>query len=209
MNVVGLFILFLTGCFIGWLIEVFYRNVVGKEKINPGFLKGPYLPIYGFAILLLYSIVNLQINFIYKIILLIVLPTLMELITGIIFERYFRIKLWNYSGKFLNYRGIICPLFSFYWAVLAMVYLFTLHNFVDSHLLKILSSTNYIFFYGAIAGIFLLDEFYALNMAFKIRKTVKELKEKKISFKIFKRASGIFNDTKKIIHKAVKKRINE
>lgn len=204
MSVIGIFILFLIGSLIGWIIEVFYRNIISKEKINPGFLKGPYLPIYGFAVLLLYLIVNSRISLIYKIILLVILPTLMELSTGIIFEKYFKIKLWDYSGKFLNYKGIICPQFSFYWVVLSMIYLFVLQDFTDSYFLKILSSTNYIFFYGAIAGVFLLDEFYAFNMAFKIRRIVKKMKKKRINFNKFKKASSIFRNLKQKIEDIMK-----
>ena len=38
----------------GWIIEVAYRSAKNRHLVNPGFLKGPYLPIYGFGGLLRY-----------------------------------------------------------------------------------------------------------------------------------------------------------
>ncbi len=42
--------LFLTGSLAGWVIEVFFRRTVSQKRwMNPGFLNGPYLPLYGFS----------------------------------------------------------------------------------------------------------------------------------------------------------------
>ena len=41
--------LFFIGSVIGWILELFYRRMISSKKwINPGFLVGPYLPLYGF-----------------------------------------------------------------------------------------------------------------------------------------------------------------
>ena len=43
--------LFFVGSSIGWVIELFFRRFFSAKKwINPGFLVGPYLPIYGFGV---------------------------------------------------------------------------------------------------------------------------------------------------------------
>lgn len=207
MEVIKWFVLFLIGCFIGWIIELFYRNLINKKKINPGFLRGPYLPIYGFVTLLFYFIVDSRINSIHKIILLIIIPTSIELLTGLIFEKYFRIKLWDYSKNFLNFKGIICPLASFCWIILSMIYYFILHDLVSNFLLVTFSNANYIFLYGAIAGIFLLDIFYSFNVAFRVRKMAKELGEKRINFNKFKKAGDAFNNIKVKIQKIITEKI--
>jgi uncharacterized membrane protein len=121
----------------------------------------------------------------------ITLPTLLELVTGIIYEKYFRIKLWDCSERFLNYKGIICFRFSSYWVVISIIYLFILHNSIKNILPQILANANYIFIFGVIAGIFLLEEFYAFNIAFKIRKIAKKKKEKRIDFYKFKENNNI------------------
>ena len=62
---VFVFIFFLGSTF-GWVLELFFRRIVHKKWINPGFLTGPYLPIYGFGLCVLtYSYMlftNLSLN---------------------------------------------------------------------------------------------------------------------------------------------------
>ena len=203
MEVIGLFILFLVASFVGWIMEILYLNLIERKRKNPGFLKGPYLPIYGFAAILLYLIADLNISVIYKIILFIIFPTLIELITGMVFEKYFRMKIWDYSKKKFNFKGIICLESSFYWIALSMLYLFVLHDLFRNYLLTTLSINNYVFFFGIVAGIFLLDEFYALSVAFKIKQTTAKMKEKIINFNEFKNMGNIFNNIKGKIKKII------
>ena len=54
MNLVENFLfLFFLGSTVGWIIELFYRKIIHGRWNNPGFLHGPYLPIYGFGLCLL------------------------------------------------------------------------------------------------------------------------------------------------------------
>lgn len=63
-NFTKYFYIFLVYAIIGWLYEVLWmRFAVSPFKwINRGFLYGPYLPIYGFGMLLLYILLNKFIN---------------------------------------------------------------------------------------------------------------------------------------------------
>ena len=57
--------LFVFGSLIGWVIELFFRRFVSQKKwMNPGFLVGPYLPIYGFGTVGLYGLSNLDLSII-------------------------------------------------------------------------------------------------------------------------------------------------
>lgn len=49
-------IIYVFGGTIGWITEFFFRRAVHKKWINPGFLVGPNLPLYGTGITLLYAI---------------------------------------------------------------------------------------------------------------------------------------------------------
>ena len=54
--------LFVIGSVTGYILEVFYRRIFSRNKwMNPGFLLGPYLPIYGIGVLMLYGISNISI----------------------------------------------------------------------------------------------------------------------------------------------------
>ena len=57
-------LLFASGSMLGWTLEVFYRRFkpTNKERvwINPGFLNGPCLPLYGFGLTALYLMAMLE-----------------------------------------------------------------------------------------------------------------------------------------------------
>ena len=53
------------GAVFGWVLEVLYRRFFSnanpeRKWINPGFCTGPYLPIYGFGLCLMYLIASLE-----------------------------------------------------------------------------------------------------------------------------------------------------
>ena len=51
MRIVLSFIfIFYIGSTCGWILELFFRRIVHGKWVNPGFLIGPYLPIYGFGL---------------------------------------------------------------------------------------------------------------------------------------------------------------
>ena len=85
--------LFSVGATGGWLLELvfrrFFSNANPEHKwINPGFCTGPYLPIYGFGLCLLYLIASLEtvVPNIHKIIVFLIMAlsmTAIEYIAGI------------------------------------------------------------------------------------------------------------------------------
>ena len=96
--------LFVIGSPIGWVIKLFFRRFVSQKKwMNPGFLTGPYLPIYGFGVVVLYGVSNIPLGIdnqvwdvIVRILIIGVGMTLIELLAGLIFIKGFKIKLWDY-----------------------------------------------------------------------------------------------------------------
>ena len=124
--------LFCIGSLLGWCIEVLFRRFFSAKKwINPGFLVGPYLPLYGFSLCTLYLLAMLEefipISFpvLRKLVLFAVMAlcvTAIEYVTGLIFIKRLKIKLWDYSDCWGNVDGVICPLFTFFWALLSAAY---------------------------------------------------------------------------------------
>lgn len=131
-------ILFFIGAINGYIIELFYRRFFSLKKwINPGLLKGPYLPLYGFGIIGLYLLSNIDLpidnKYLKMLILLLmmgILMTIIEYITGLIFIKIFHIKLWDYSNQLFNIQSIICPVFSFFWIVIACIYYFLVNPYI-------------------------------------------------------------------------------
>lgn len=174
------FIIFLFTGILGWFIEVLYRSYKKSfTLVNPGFLKGPYLPIYGFAgiILFLLSKILLDKNIFLNILIYFFILTLIEFITGIIFEKYFKIRLWDYRNKKFNYKGIICLEFSIYWTLLAII--FTKYSYPMFLKVENLNfSEIFLLSLGFIYGIVFIDIFESFKLAYKIRSFIFSLKTK-------------------------------
>lgn len=182
-----LIFLFWMGCTIGWVMELFYRRFTKTNKLrkwmNPGFLIGPYLPIYGFGLCTMYLLAGIERFFstdsyiLGKILLFLGMAlamTLIEYIAGIIFIHGMKVKLWDYSGEKFNYKGIICLKFSIIWAVLGAIYYFLVHPYILNALLWFSKNLSFSFVLGMFFGIFMIDIVYSLRLLTKIRAFAKE-----------------------------------
>lgn len=59
--------IFIIGSFSGWILEILYRRFFSMKKwINPGFLKGPCIPLYGFGLCALHLISELCFTYLTK-----------------------------------------------------------------------------------------------------------------------------------------------
>jgi len=179
--------LFSSGCVLGWLLELFYRRFkrTNRERIwvNPGFLTGPYLPLYGFGLTMLYLLAGLEKYipvegmYLRQGILFVVMSaamTVIELIAGEIFIVRMNIKLWDYSQLKFNYKGIICLRFSFYWTILGAFYYFLIHPHILAALEWFSHNLLFSFFIGAFFGVFTIDLCATFQAVEKIKKFARE-----------------------------------
>lgn len=183
--------LFIVGAFLGWLIELFYRRYVPNRKtkkwVNPGFLSGPWLPLYGFGLSGLYFIrYGLDIVLtdrldpvwatVITLVAMSVAMTVIEYIAGIIFIKGMGIKLWDYSNEWGNIQGIICPLYSLFWTLVAVFYFFVVHPRIHYLIDFVLTYREFLFCVGFFYGIFAVDLWNSLDISVKMRKFAKENK---------------------------------
>lgn len=109
-------VLFYIYSFFGWIFESTYVSIKKKKPVNRGFLKGPFLPIYGGgAVMMLFVSEPFKEYLFLTFCAGVVGATLLELVTGILMERIFKIRYWDYSSKRWNYRGYICVSSSILW----------------------------------------------------------------------------------------------
>lgn len=174
--------LFFVGSCLGWCLEVVFRRVfTAKKWINPGFLTGPYLPLYGFGLVGLYLICLIPVNTGFKwadalIIILImgVVMTLIEYVAGLIFIKGMNIKLWDYSNRWGNIQGVICPLFSLFWTVIGALYYFVIDPFVIEWVEWFVSNMAFAFVVGFFFGVFAIDFAHSVNLSVRIRAFAKK-----------------------------------
>lgn len=179
---VQLVLVFFSGALAGWVMELFFRRFAHKKWINPGFLVGPWLPLYGLGLLGLYGMSAIDLSFIPSvfwqkaclILLITVTMTLLEYVTGLIFIKGLNVKLWDYSDRKGNIQGIICPLFSLIWGGIGALYNLFLHNAVCTFTGHLAAHTEYSFLLGILGGIFIVDNVYSFKVVAKIRQWAKE-----------------------------------
>lgn len=100
---------FYTYSFLGWIFESVYVSIQKRRWVNRGFLKGPFLPIYGGgAVMMLFVSYPFKDNLILTFFAGAFGATLLELVTGMLLEAIFKVRYWDYSNQKFNYKGHIC-----------------------------------------------------------------------------------------------------
>ena len=180
--------LFFIGSLSGWLLEVLFRRFLSKanpEKkwINPGFCTGPYLPLYGCGLCIMYLIASLEkLNFINdpfweKIFLfaaMAICMTAIEYVAGVLSLKIIKVRLWDYSKEKGNIRGIICPKFSLIWSLLGALYYFLIHPHILGALNWLSNNLAFSFVIGLFFGVFVMDAASSVQLAAKLKKYAEE-----------------------------------
>ena len=132
-----LFLIFMTGCLIGWVYEeIFYWITEGILR-NRGLLYGPWLPIYGVGALGIYAMKPLKKNPVLLFFMCVAVTGVVEYIIGLIGIRFFGIRLWDYRGLFMNIGGIICLRSLLSFAVMGMIFHYLLEPTAEKFIKKI------------------------------------------------------------------------
>jgi uncharacterized membrane protein len=108
-----------------------YAALILESPNDRGFLISPFCPIYGFSVIAIYLLFHtpkdMTINgseilqkspvlrYLSYCICAGLFATLLELITGFFFHRFFHVRLWNYQGYFGNINGYIAFFPSLAW----------------------------------------------------------------------------------------------
>jgi uncharacterized membrane protein/HD superfamily phosphodiesterase len=157
----NILVFFAIYSFFGWMVEVIYRSFSQRRFVNAGFLYGPFVPIYGFGVgfVILIDHWLAPWPFPVKVILFGLILTMVEYLTGYVLEKIFQLKLWDYSNNQFNLHGRVCLLFSFFWTVLAVIFVTLIHPAVSRYVQMIPASFLHTFSlaflaYGITDGVF-------------------------------------------------------
>lgn len=180
--------LFFVGSVGGWVLELLFRRFFSsanpeRKWINPGFCTGPYLPLYGFGLCLLYLIARLEEyallgnaawNKALLFLLMAVGMTLIEYLAGILSLKLFHLRLWDYSDEWGNVQGIICPKFSLAWAALGGAYYFLVDPYILDALAWLSRNMAFSFVIGLFFGVFLIDVANSAQLIAKLKQYAQE-----------------------------------
>jgi len=105
----------------GWVQESALESLYHKRPINRGFLKGPYIPIYGVgALLLLFICRPFRENGFQVFFVALIACTALEYFTGWLMETFFGKQFWDYSMFKITYKNRISLVSSLFWGVMGL-----------------------------------------------------------------------------------------
>ena len=124
--------------FAGWVLESICKTIEQRKIVNSGFLYGPICPIYGFgAIIMILCLSSLKNNPILLFVAAFFVLSIWEYIVGVLLEKIFKTKYWDYSHLKFNIKGRVCLKNSIYWGLLGVVFIYFIHNFVKNYVMMI------------------------------------------------------------------------
>lgn len=127
--------LFFIYSFLGWGMEVVHAVYGNRKLVNRGFLNGIVCPVYGFSMIFLSVFMDsLKNGWFYLFLGCMIVGSVIELVTGLLLEKVFHIRLWDYSDMRFQVGGYVCLKYSILWGVFGTL----LIKLVNPFLLSIL-----------------------------------------------------------------------
>lgn len=125
-------------CFFGWCFESTYVSLKSRKLVNRGFMRGPFLPLYGSgAIMMLVVSMPFQDNLVLTYIAGVIGATALEYVTGVCMEGLFKVRYWDYSNQPFNFQGHICLGSSLAWGGLTILMTHVIHKPVEGVIFSI------------------------------------------------------------------------
>ena len=108
---------------VGYIWETVFCSLKEGKLLNRGFMKGPFLPIYGFGVCIMMIAAgpfNGK-NVLFECISGMVCATVLEYVTGELMQHLFKVRYWDYSKEKFNLNGHICLGASLGWFVATFI----------------------------------------------------------------------------------------
>lgn len=101
--------IFLIGSIVGFIYEEFFYFIFENTLEKRGFLYGPYLPVYGFGVVLMVVFLKrFKKNPLVVFLLAMIVTGVLEYFTGYILWELYHKMWWTYEGLFLNIGNYVC-----------------------------------------------------------------------------------------------------
>ena len=156
-------------CFFGWCFESTYVSICQKKLVNRGFIRGPFLPLYGSgAIMMLLVSSPMKGNLVGIYIAGCIGATVLEYVTGVVMEALFKVRYWDYSHKKLNFQGQICLESTLCWGLLTILMTQFIHKPVE-HIAMLIPHKVLLLVVAVISLYFIADFVTSFQAAMDLR----------------------------------------
>ena len=170
------FLYFIIYSMLGWVAEVLFHLYTEKKLINRGFLNGPWCPIYGTGAISMIIILNrLPQNPILLFFAGAILASLIELITGMILEKVFGNRWWDYSDDRFNIKGYISLKFSILWGIATIILIDFIQPTIEMFLSNI-SLPTLVIIHNITLIVFVVDVTLTISSLIELKNILAELK---------------------------------
>lgn len=137
-NMIQWLFFFYFYCLFGWCFESTYVSLKSGHLVNRGFMRGPFLPLYGSgAIMMLLVSMPVRDNLVLTYIAGCIGATVLEYVTGVTMEALFKVRYWDYSNQKFNYKGQICLSSTIAWGFLTILMTEVVHKPIEQFVLSI------------------------------------------------------------------------
>lgn len=202
-TILYLIVYFILYSFAGWILESVTKSIAQKKFVNSGFLNGPFCPIYGFgALIMLLGLNSLKGKPFLLFVAAFLLLSIWEYSVGVVLEKIFKTKYWDYSHLKFNISGRVCLKNSIYWGILGVLFICYIHPFIANYIEKI--PVNVILSLNLIIGIAMLIDFIAsIVTTTNFETTMKKLND--LTENIMDKVKELKELNKKAISKTIEK----
>ena len=135
--IIKLATLFYLSSFLGYFYELLLCYLYTGKVFSHGFLRGPWLPIYGIGSLLLTLLNKFKDNFVKVFLIAFILTGTFEGISAFLLLKIFKMRLWDYTGYFLNIDGFVCFLSAFCFGLGGLFIVYILYPLINKLFKKI------------------------------------------------------------------------
>lgn len=116
-------------CICGWIFESTYVSLSNRKWINRGFMKGPWLPLYGSgAVVILLVTLPFQQYPVAVYFAGAITATILEYFTGVVMLKLFKVRYWDYSHRKIQFQGHICLVSTIAWGFLSLLMVYVVHK---------------------------------------------------------------------------------
>lgn len=125
-------------CFFGWCFESSYVSLKKRKPVNRGFMKGPFLPLYGSGAIMMLVVSKPFLGHWWAVYIAgCIGATVLEYVTGVVMEALFKVRYWDYSNQPFNFQGQICLSSTLAWGGLTLLMNYVIHKPIENLVLGI------------------------------------------------------------------------
>lgn len=172
---------------IGYIWETIYCSIVERRLVNRGFMKGPFLPIYGTGVcVMLVASAPFRDHIVLGCLSGMICATVLEYITGDLMDHLFKVRYWDYSQEKFNLNGHICLGASLGWFAATFVVNRILQKPVNA-LLDLFSDRYLTITDSVVMGIAVIDFCISFKAAMDLRSILVKIDSAKHEMKLMQK----------------------